>query len=140
TSHAFHSPLMAPVREPFRRELQTYAFGPLTRRVVSTVSGGPLEADVDVPELLTRQLGSVVRFREALANLVQEVDLCLEVGPGEILSRLVKTTGDVPVIPLDVGAGSVNGVLMAAAAVFVLGGPIRTRALFEDRFTRAFDL
>jgi len=140
TSHAFHSPLMLPAQEPFHRELRARAFGTLGRRVVSTVTARPLDGAIDLPDLLTRQLTEPVRFEESVAQLLGTTDLCLEVGSGEILSHMVAEIADVPVISLDVGGASMRGVLEAAAAVFALGGQIRVETLFDDRFSRPFDL
>jgi enediyne polyketide synthase len=140
TSSAFHSPLMSSAQRAFEGELRSCRFRRLLRRVVSTVDAGPLDPDVDVRALLTRQLTDPVRFEEALSHLTGEADVGLEVGSGQVLSQLVRRTMDIPVVPLDVGGSSVRGALIAVAAVFALGGQVRLRALFDDRFVRPFDL
>jgi enediyne polyketide synthase len=140
-SHAFHSPAVAPAAEGLDRYLADRPFQPLTRRVVSTVTGDALPADADLRELLVRQVREPVRFSEALGRVAADADLLIEVGPGRVLSRLAAGIApDVPVIPLDTDGASLAGVLSAAASAYVLGAPVRPDRLFADRFTRPLAL
>ncbi|MEU6405223.1 type I polyketide synthase [Streptomyces sp. NPDC046985] len=139
-SHAFHSPAVAPAARALADRLAEERFGPLTRRVVSTVTGGPLERDADVAELLTRQVLAPVRFTEAVAGVAAESDLLLEVGPGRVLSGLAAETADVPAIALETGGTSLAGLFHGVAAAWTLGAPVRHRELFRDRFTRPLPL
>ena len=68
------------------------------------------------------------------------MDLLIEVGPGAVLSHLVRETADIPVIALDAGGNSLGGLLHALGAAFALGAPVKHAALFADRFTRPFNL
>ncbi|MGH3288254.1 MAG: SDR family NAD(P)-dependent oxidoreductase, partial [Streptosporangiaceae bacterium] len=140
-SHAFHSPMVAPAAEGLARYLAGREFKPMTRRVLSTVTGGALPADADLGELLVRQVREPVRFSAAAGQLAATADLLIEVGPGRVLSGLAAGIApDVPVIPLDTDGASLAGVLSATAAAYVLGAPVRTDALFADRFTRPLPL
>lgn len=140
-SHAFHSPAVAPAVAGLDRYLADCPFQPLTRRVLSTVSGDALPADADLRELLVRQVREPVRFSEALSRMAADVDLLIEAGPGRVLSGLAAgIVPHVPVIPLDTDGASVAGVLSAAASAYVLGVPIRHDRLFSDRFTRPLPL
>ncbi len=139
-SHAFHSPLVAGVAESFRDYLSGERFGGLRRRLVSTVTASVLEEDINLQELLTRQITFPVRFAEALAVAANEVDLFIEVGPGAVLSGIAAECADVPVIALNAGGESLRGLLLAAGAAFSLGAKVRVAALFEDRFVRPLDL
>src|SRR5690606_27953091 len=65
-SHAFHSPLVAPAAEAFGAQLEGESFAPLTRRVISTVTGMELGRDTDVAALLRRQITEPVRFTQAV--------------------------------------------------------------------------
>ena len=69
-----------------------------------------------------------------------EMDLLIEVGPGAVLSGLVRETTETPVITVDAGGNSLTGLLQAVGAAFALGAPVKTSALFADRFTRPFAL
>lgn len=137
-SHAFHSPSMGLAAEQLTGFLESENFHSLIRPVVSTVTGGFL-SDIHFPKHLGEQLTSPVRFTEALAQLLPHCDLCLEVGPGQILSGLLKTDHTTPVVALDCSGPSLQGLLMAIGAAYALGQPIKTRSLFLDRLTRLFD-
>ncbi|HSF39306.1 MAG TPA: type I polyketide synthase [Thermoanaerobaculia bacterium] len=137
-SHAFHSPLVAPVAPRLAEGLAEIPTRPLARAVVSTVTGALLDPGTDLPELLQLQVTSPVRFAEALEAARPLADLWIEVGPGHALSGLAREALDLPVIPLDAGGSSLSGLLHAAGAAFALGVPVDTAVLFEGRFTRPF--
>jgi enediyne polyketide synthase len=138
-SHAFHSPLVADVATAFSGYLAGERFGKLRRRMASTVTGDVLEGDVDVRELLTRQITMPVQFSSALAVAAAETDLLLEVGPGTVLSGIAAECTGKPVIPLEAGAESLRGLLLAVGAAFAMGANVHTPALFENRFVRPLD-
>jgi enediyne polyketide synthase len=136
-SHAFHSAMVAPAAAGLQRYLTGREFKPLTRRVLSTVTGEALPAEADLQDLLVRQVREPVRFSAAAGQLAATADLLIEVGPGRVLSGLAASIApDVPVIPLDTDGASLAGLLAAAGAAYVLGAPVKTGALFAGRFTR----
>jgi len=140
-SHAFHSPMVAPAAAGLQRYLTGREFKPLTRCVLSTVTGDALPADADLRELLVRQVREPVRFSAAAGRMAAAADLLIEVGPGRVLSGLAAGIApEVPVIPLDTDGASLAGLLSATAAAYVLGAPVRTDVLFGDRFTRPLPL
>jgi len=146
-SHAFHSPLVAAAVPALAAHLAREEFRPLTRTVVSTVTGAPLQPGEDLRALLCRQVTSPVRFTDAVSaamagseELPPSVDLWIEAGPGRVLSGLLADCADTPVIAMDACGPSLAGVLNAVGAAFALGAPINHTALFADRFTRPFDL
>ncbi|HEX4729006.1 MAG TPA: acyltransferase domain-containing protein, partial [Jatrophihabitans sp.] len=96
-SHAFHSDLVAPAAGQLRDVLAGVRFGPVSGRVLSTVTGTELTADTDLIDLLSRQVRDAVRFSEAVGALADEVDLLLEVGPGKVLRALA--TDIAPLVP-----------------------------------------
>ncbi|NUT18384.1 MAG: SDR family NAD(P)-dependent oxidoreductase [Hamadaea sp.] len=135
-SHAFHSPLVAPSAESFRTALADEAFGPVGRRVVSTITGEPLTADADLRTLLGRQITEPVQFTQAVAIAAKEVDLFVEVGPGRVLSGLAAAAVDVPAVALDTDDESLAGVLRVVAAAFVVNAAPVDAALFHGRLSR----
>jgi len=139
-SHAFHSLLMATSAPPLAEYLIMEDFQPPQHSVISTITGDYLTADEDLRALLHHQVTAPVRFREAVTKAAEEVALLIEVGPGQLLSGLVREQLDLPIVAIDAGGGSLQGLLQAAAATFVLGMPIDHAALFTDRFTRPFNL
>ncbi|MEG8181974.1 SDR family NAD(P)-dependent oxidoreductase [Nocardia terpenica] len=140
-SHAFHSELVAPAATALREYLGRHEFRPLARRMVSTVTADTLPPEVDVPALLARQVLDPVRFTEAVAAMAEQTDLLLEVGPGRVLGRLAgEIAPAVPVISMETDGLSLSGLLHAVAAAYVLGAPVRTGALYRERFTRPLPL
>ncbi|MFC9324640.1 SDR family NAD(P)-dependent oxidoreductase [Kitasatospora sp. NPDC057015] len=140
-SHAFHSEAVAPAAEGLRAHLETETFAPLSGRMLSTVTAGELPSDVDVVELLTRQVLDPVRFDEAVRALASDVDLLVEVGPGRVLRGLAaEIAPSVPTVSLESDSASLAGLFGAVAAAFALGAPVRHAELFRDRFTRPLPL
>ena len=137
--HAFHSPLMAPATVAFERAVNSLPLTSIQRRVISTISGVEVKRDSNLRRLLIDQLTAPVKFTEALASCIEDVELFLEVGPGRVLTNLIKSQNAAPVIPLDACGPSIRGLLQATAAAYVLGVPVRLEALFEGRFNRPFD-
>jgi enediyne polyketide synthase len=68
------------------------------------------------------------------------LDLLIEVGPGRVLTDMVKDFVSIPAIAIDAGGPSLKGLLQAAGAAFALGATVHFEALFEGRFTKPFDL
>ncbi|MBK8269990.1 MAG: SDR family NAD(P)-dependent oxidoreductase [Planctomycetes bacterium] len=139
-SHAFHSRLVAAAGPALRTHLDQMPLVPLKHRVVSTITGKALQADTDIRTLLCTQLTSPVRFIEAAMNGLADCDLLIEVGPGEILTGLAGDLLKAPVVSTDAGGSSLAPLLDAFGAAFTIGAPVKTGALFEDRFTRPIDL
>lgn len=141
-SHAFHSPLMADAAAAFSRYLASERLGNVIqeKRIVSTVTGTPIEENADLRQLLTDQITMPVLFGKAAERLAAEADLLIEVGPGSILTDIMSQQFHIPTIALNVGGDSLRGLLTAAGAAFALGADVRPKALFTDRFYRPFDL
>ncbi|MEV4258386.1 type I polyketide synthase, partial [Spirillospora sp. NPDC049652] len=139
-SHAFHSPLVAPAAEAFDAWLAGREFGPVEGRVVSTVTGEPLDPDADLRALLRRQIADPVRFGQALELAGKDVDLFVEVGPGRTLSALAGNALDVPAVALDTDDESLSSLLRVVGTAFVLGAPVDHGALFVGRLVRPLEI
>jgi [acyl-carrier-protein] S-malonyltransferase len=87
---AFHCPLMAEAAERFAPSVDAVRFGELSTAFMSTVTNG-LETADRIPGLLVGQLTAPVRFTQAVQELIaQGVGTFVEVGPGGVLTGLVK--------------------------------------------------
>jgi [acyl-carrier-protein] S-malonyltransferase len=90
---AFHSPLMAPAVEVFEPHL---AAAPLRNPAIPVVANATAEPVSDADELrrlLARQLTGRVRWTESVRRMAAlGVDTFIEVGPGTVLSGLIKRT------------------------------------------------
>jgi amino acid adenylation domain-containing protein len=90
TSHAFHTPAIAPAAAPFAEVLAGVRLAPPAIPFLSNVTGGWIRAEeATSPDYWVRQLLAPVRFADALAALLAEPDrVLLEVGPGRTLASL----------------------------------------------------
>ncbi len=92
-SGAFHSPLMADAAKAFAPVLNDVTFNDATIPVMSNVDPLPETSAVILKERLTQQMTSSVRWREISLGLPnQGVDTVVEVGPGKVLTGLIKRT------------------------------------------------
>ncbi|MCP4664610.1 MAG: amino acid adenylation domain-containing protein, partial [bacterium] len=91
-SHAFHSPLLAPVAEPLAAALAGIPLRPPAITYLSNLSGDWITAaEATDPEYWIRQLLEPVRFADGVARLLADSDTAfLEVGPGRQLGTLVR--------------------------------------------------
>jgi acyl transferase domain-containing protein len=90
TSHAFHSPLMAPIVPAFRELVRSVALHPPRIPLLSNVTGGWMSAEEATdPEYWVRHLAGAVRFADGVGELWREPGrILLEVGPGQSLGSL----------------------------------------------------
>jgi [acyl-carrier-protein] S-malonyltransferase len=89
-SGAFHSPLVAKAADRLRPALERVKFHEPAAPFMSTVTARVENAKRMAP-LLVEQLTAPVRFTQAAQALVKEgVNTFVEVGPGNVLSGLVK--------------------------------------------------
>ncbi|MDB9527421.1 SDR family oxidoreductase [Oscillatoria sp. CS-180] len=94
TSHAFHSPMMEPILDPFRQRCQQISLHPPTLPYISNLTGTWVTTEQPTdPDYWVQHLRRPVQFAAGLDQLCREVDrppIWLEVGPGRTLSTLVR--------------------------------------------------
>lgn len=92
TSHAFHSPMMEGMLEPFLAQVKQVSLNPPQIPYISNVTGTWITAEEATnPAYWTTHLRQTVRFAEGLAELYKQPDhILLEVGAGRTLSKLAK--------------------------------------------------
>ena len=92
TTHAFHSPLMEPVRAPLEELIGTLRLAPPTLPYVSTLTGRWIEDDeATSPEYWAAHALEPVRFNAALTTLLESgVTVLLETGPGVALASAAR--------------------------------------------------
>jgi [acyl-carrier-protein] S-malonyltransferase len=92
-SGAFHSPLMADAAQEFRQLLETVPFQEAETPVLSNVEPTPAIAANILKERLHRQITGSVRWTEISQRFsVEGIEQVLEVGPGKVLTGLIKRT------------------------------------------------
>jgi enediyne polyketide synthase len=139
-SHAFHSPLMAAAAPAFQESLARVSYQALSRPAVSTVTGGLLEANAVLPELLARQFTTPVRFTEAIQRAAALADVFIEAGAGEVLTGLAAASACRPVFPTLASGPSLRPFLDALGVAFACGRAPQLGSLLQDRFARPFSL
>lgn len=92
-SGAFHSPLMASAAEAFAKLLAPVVFSDAQVPVLSNVDPTPTTVGAVLKQRLAEQMTGAVRWREiTLALPTLGIDRVVEVGPGNVLTGLVKRT------------------------------------------------
>lgn len=92
-SGAFHSPLMANAASEFAKVLEAVGFNDAKIPVLSNVDPTPATYAEDLKERLVKQMTGSVRWREIMLQLPElGVTNVIEVGPGKVLTGLIKRT------------------------------------------------
>ena len=86
-SHAFHSPLMDPILEPFERAAAEVSFAPPRLRLISNLTGKPVTVTGAADAAYWRgHIRAPVQFASGMRALESEgITVFLEVGPGSTL-------------------------------------------------------
>ncbi|MFI7003383.1 SDR family NAD(P)-dependent oxidoreductase [Nocardia sp. NPDC050175] len=145
-SHAFHSPLMAPMLEQFRAVLSTLSPGAAHIPVVSMLA----EADGDTlgsPEHWVRHAAGAVRFDDAMRRLFDlGVETFVELGPDATLTVMGAACAEAAgVTPTFVPAlrrdrDEETQLVTAVATAYTRGLDVSWPAFFADRGGRRIDL
>ncbi len=104
TSHAFHSPMMDPVVEPFTARVRKVKLSPPRMPYISGVTGNWItEQEATDPAYWARHFRQTVEFSAGISQLRKEpLNILVEVGPGNVLSTLARqhpgASADQPVI------------------------------------------
>ena len=141
-SNAFHSRLVAAAADKLRDAAPVpETAGDLKCRLVSSMTGRPVEPTVNLREHFASQVTAKVDFVGTAAAMAAECDQLLEVGPGRVLSGLVTDILDsegpacMPVAGQPDADRDLNLVLSRA---FALGVDVNWEALYEGRLVREF--
>lgn len=90
-SGPFHTSLLAPAGDELRERLADMELGPMRIPVLFNCLGREMGPRDTVPELLERQVQTAVRMQETIERLAHlGVDTVVEIGPGRVLSGLVR--------------------------------------------------
>ena len=105
-SGPFHTPLMAPAGEALAKRFETVDFRPMELPVLFNCLGDVKDDTQTIPELLVRQVQSSVYMEDTIRTLAaMGLDALVEIGPGKVLSGLVKkTVPELPVIAVETAA------------------------------------
>jgi [acyl-carrier-protein] S-malonyltransferase len=90
-SGPFHSSLMKPAAEKFSGVLDEITINDADKPVIANVNAKPMTSSGDIKERLIQQLYSPVLWEDTVTELLDAgVDTFVEIGPGKVLSGLIK--------------------------------------------------
>ena len=90
-SAPFHCSLMNKATEIMTEELNKISFSDGSNKLISNVTAEAISNSEDLKSLLIKQIENRVRWRESVLNMINnDVDHFIEIGPGKVLSGLVK--------------------------------------------------
>ena len=90
-SAPFHCSLMNKATNIMSEELNKLNFIDGKNKLISNVSANEISNTTDLKELLVKQIENRVRWRESVINMVNSgINHFIEIGPGKVLSGLVK--------------------------------------------------
>ncbi|MFF5521586.1 SDR family NAD(P)-dependent oxidoreductase [Streptomyces coeruleorubidus] len=148
-SHAFHSPLVAPMLDEFLAIARELNFRPPRIPIVSTVTGRVAEpSELCSPEYWVRHARMPVRFAHAVRRLADDgVSAYLELGPGPVLTAAATdcladapTRGPVLAVATRGGAYEPETLLSAVARLHVAGAAVDWAAVYAGSGARRVDL
>jgi len=90
-SAPFHCALMSPATEIMKNEIINTEFKIPNNDIISNVTAKESNNPDEIKNLLIKQIENPVRWRESVINMINsKVDKFIEIGPGKVLSGLVK--------------------------------------------------
>ena len=90
-SAPFHCHLMSKATESMKKEIEKLEFGDFQTPLISNVTATEIQDKVSLKDLLVKQIESRVRWRESVLYMINNgVNQFIEIGPGKVLSGLVK--------------------------------------------------
>ena len=142
TSHAFHSPMMAPMVGSFVERLHRMTLKPPTIRFISNVTGkGITPEKATAPSYWGQHILSTVRFADGMKTVMAERPTAiLEVGPGRALTSIARHNGAgdgnvdaIASLPQPNGTSAEGqSIAQALAQLWVRGAPVEWGELYRS--------
>lgn len=141
-SNAFHSQLVSSAAEylhahaPIPEKLENTAI-----QLLSSMNGKKVDSGIDLRRHFADQVSSQVNFIDLVKTMAKTCDLIVEVGPGRVLSNLVKEIVGVkgPIcLPIESKSGADRDLNNVLANLFIRGSEINWNALYQNRLVHPF--
>ncbi|HWI95646.1 MAG TPA: SDR family NAD(P)-dependent oxidoreductase, partial [Solirubrobacterales bacterium] len=147
-SHAFHSPLMEPMLEPFQEVLSELELSPPQIPLISNLSGEPLTPEQATdPAYWVAQVRESVRFGDCVSALASRgATTLIEVGPGNALAAMaaecLQDEEDPPevIATLREGRAETEALNRAIGAAHAAGAELDWGAFFKGTAAKAVAL
>ena len=92
-SAPFHCKLLKGAGDKLALELEKVEIRDMQIPVFANVTGGLIKSKEEIKDLLVKQVSNTVKWTNTIVNLISEgVDIFVEIGPGKVLSGLIKKT------------------------------------------------
>lgn len=149
TSHAFHSPAMDAIVEPFQQIVRAARPKAPRQPWISSLTGAAIaSADAIDPAYWARQMRQPVRFSEGVRHLHERALVLLEVGPGRTLETFARQHGarasgapQLTSLPAEHGeAGELDHTLQTLGELWCAGCPIDWEAFNTGHRRRRISL
>lgn len=146
TSHAFHSSMMDGVTRPFADQIKQIPLNPPGIPYLSNLTGTWITSEQATDaSYWVEHLRHCVRFGDSVTTILDESDwICLEVGPGESLSKLVKEQAGRAAVVASMSAQAPQGetalMLNALARLWTNGAPFDAQGLYAGEHRRRLSL
>ncbi len=90
-SAPFHCKLMSKATSIMREQIEKTKFDDSNKRLISNVTASEILNKEELKKLLVDQIENRVRWRESIINMINKgINHFIEIGPGKVLSGLVK--------------------------------------------------
>jgi [acyl-carrier-protein] S-malonyltransferase len=90
-SAPFHCSLMSKATSIMREEINKLSFSSSANKLISNVTAEEISGTIELKDLLIKQIENRVRWRESVINMInKDVNHFIEIGPGKVLSGLIK--------------------------------------------------
>jgi enediyne polyketide synthase len=141
-SNAFHSARVEAAAEQLRADAPVpERLQELDTVLVTGIGGREILAGTDLRAHFAGQVLAQVDFVSVAENLAKRCDILVEVGPGRVLSGLVRATVGAdgpPSLPVESEPGADRDLNVVLASVFVRGAEIQWEELYSGRLVRPF--
>ncbi|MES2673576.1 MAG: alpha/beta fold hydrolase [Pseudomonadota bacterium] len=90
-SHAFHSPLMSPMLDAFRKIADTVQYSTPSIPLISNLTGELIHDEIAYSDYWVKHISLAVNFEGSVHSLCREqANISLEIGPHPVLTRLLR--------------------------------------------------
>lgn len=141
-SNAFHSRFMEEAADRLLREAPIpEALASRTLKLFTSMDGSEVAEGTLLKKHFSRHVTHQVDFISLVDNMTKACDILVEVGPGRVLSDLVRSIAASDgggCFPVESRAGNDLSLNVLLGSYFVRGGDVNWPVLFENRLVRPF--